>query len=44
VLTATAELDPAEKPGAAHAFDIEQRDAKGRPQGGLTLVTIVPRD
>ncbi len=43
VLTATVELDPAERPGAAHAFDIEQRDAKGRAQGGFRLVTI-PRD
>jgi hypothetical protein len=44
VLAATAELDPAEKPGAAHGFDIVQRDAHGRTQGGLTLVTIVARD
>ncbi len=41
VLTATVELDPAERPGAAHAFDIVQRDAKGMVQGGLRLVTIV---
>jgi hypothetical protein len=44
VLTATAELDPAEKPGAAHAFDVVQRDARGKTQGGLTLVTVVPFD
>jgi hypothetical protein len=41
VLTATVDLDPAERPGAAHAFDIVQRDAKGMVQGGLRLVTIV---
>ncbi len=40
VLTATVELDPAETPGAAHAFDIVQRDANGRVQGGFRLVTI----
>ena len=40
VLTAAVELDPAERPGAAHAFDIVQRDAHGRAQGGFTLVTI----
>jgi len=44
VLTAAVELDPAEKPGAAHAFDVVQTDAHGRTQGGLTLVTIVARD
>jgi hypothetical protein len=43
VLTATVELDPAERPGAAHAFDIVQRDAHGRTQGGFRLVTIAPR-
>ena len=41
VLTATVELDPAETPGAAHAFDIVQRDATGRVQGGFRLVTLV---
>jgi hypothetical protein len=40
VLTATVELDPVEKPGAAHAFDIVQRDAHGRAQGGFLLVTV----
>jgi hypothetical protein len=40
VLTATVELDPAERPGAAHAFDIVQRDAHGKAQGAFTLVTI----
>jgi hypothetical protein len=40
VLSATVELDPAERPGAAHAFDIVQRDAHGRAQGGFRLVTI----
>lgn len=44
VLTATVELDPAERPGAAHAFDIVQRDAKGRAQGGFTLVAIAGTD
>ena len=41
VLAAIVELDPAERPGAAHAFDIVQRDARGRVQGGFQLVTIV---
>jgi hypothetical protein len=41
MLTATVELDRAERPGAAHAFDVVQRDAHGRAQGGLRLVTIV---
>jgi hypothetical protein len=41
VLTATVELDPAERPGATHAFDVVQRDAYGRTEGGLRLVTIV---
>jgi hypothetical protein len=40
VLAAIVELDPAEKPGAAHAFDIMQRDARGRAQGGFRLVTV----
>jgi len=40
VLTITVELDPAEKPGAAHAFDIVQRDAHGSVQGGFRLVTV----
>lgn len=40
VLTLTVELDPAEKPGAAHAFDIVQKDAQGRIQGGFRLVTV----
>ena len=40
VLTATVELDPAEQPGATHAFDIVQRDATGRVQGGFRLVTV----
>jgi hypothetical protein len=40
VLAATVELDPAETPGAAHAFDIVQKDAHGKTQGGFTLVTI----
>jgi len=44
VLTATVELDPAETPGAAHAFDIVQRDADGRVQGGFRLVAIVGTD
>ena len=40
VLTATVELDPAERPGAVHAFDMVQRDAQGRAQGGFRLVTV----
>lgn len=40
VLTATVELDPAERPGAVHAFDVVQRDAQGRTQGGFRLVTV----
>jgi hypothetical protein len=40
VLTATVELDPAETPGAAHAFDIVQKDTDGRVEGGFRLVTI----
>ena len=27
-------------PGATHAFDILQRDATGRVQGGFRLVTV----
>jgi hypothetical protein len=41
LVTATVELDPAERPGAAHAFDVVQRNADGRTEGGLRLVTIV---
>ena len=40
VLTAEIELAPHDRPGAVHAFDVVQRDARGRIQGGFRLIAV----
>jgi hypothetical protein len=43
VLTADIELSPQDRPGAVHAFDVEQRNTRGRVQGGFRLIAVAGR-